>query len=498
MAITRRQFIKRTSLATAGAFFGPSLFGSPFVRQAMAQTIGDRYLVVFFLDGGNDGFNTVVPYESGTLRTGYTNNRKTGGGGLRLTQADLTGTTLGTGGTLIGDDPNPNTATQLALHPGFRGLQAISAGAGGLKALYDAGELAVVQGCGYPSYSLSHEESRLIWQTANPFGLGAYTGTGWVGRHLQDEYDGSMIPGVNIQSSVAPEFRQSTTSVLAINRLRNFGFPYDYDYESDASAKETAFSALYGAAQSGPLSYVGNSGVATLTSTNSYPPLHGLYESARSAYSDLYDEVDRSAARDLREIAKIIYGVHTGQSGVTARFFQLSNGGYDTHSDQGAVDPDGQHFQLHGEVASGLKVFRDDLSTMLDINGVSAWDKTCVLVYSEFSRRIPQNDNGTDHGSQGPVFVLGGKVNGGVYGNHPNVNDLDGDENTRYRQDAYGGYRSTDFRDVYGTMLKHWVNMQSADVAALLPIDTGSASTRWTVANFDLKRPLGNVDLFQP
>jgi len=493
MAITRRQFIKRTGLATAGAFFGPTLFGNPFVRQAMAQTIGDRYFIVLFLDGGNDGFNTVVPYGSGVLRTAYTGYRNTGGGGLQLSTSDLNGSTLSTGGTLIGNDPN--TGAQLALHPGFLGLNGVSAGAGGLKALYDLGEVAVIQGCGYPSYSLSHEESRGIWQSANPFGLGAYSGTGWVGRHLEGEYTGSDIPAVNIQSSVAPEFRQSTTSVLAINRLRDFGFPYDYDYPGDTNDKDAAFTSLYTNAESGPLVYIGSSGNATLASTNSYPQLHTLYENARGSWSDLYATVDRSSARDLREVAKVIYGVANGlpaSQPVGARFFQLSNGGYDTHSDQGAVDPAGQHFQLHGEISSSIKVFRDDLENM------GVWDKTCILIYSEFSRRIPQNDNGTDHGSQGPMFIIGGKVNGGIYGNHPNVNDIDNDENTRYRQDAYGGYRSTDFRDVYGTVLKHWVNMAAGDVSALLPIDTGSANTRWTVSNFDLTRPVGGVPLFQP
>ena len=65
-------------------------------------------------------------------------------------------------------------------------------------------------------------------------------------------------------------------------------------------------------------------------------------------------------------------------------------------------------------------------------------DKVCVVVWSEFSRRIPQNDNGTDHGSQGPMFVIGGGVTGGVYGNHPNIDAaaLDDDGNTVYTQDA--------------------------------------------------------------
>src|SRR6185503_11666092 len=151
MAITRRQFIKRTGFATAGALFGPSLFGSPFVRQAMASTIGNRYLIAFFLDGGNDGFNTVIPVSDGTLggtlRTAYENARGTGGGGLRLTTGDL---------SLSGIGADFQTNTPLALHPGFRGFQGfdgVTAGDGGLKALYDAGDVAVVQGCGYSNYS---------------------------------------------------------------------------------------------------------------------------------------------------------------------------------------------------------------------------------------------------------------------------------------------------------------------------------------------------------
>src|SRR5262245_32668078 len=127
MAITRRQFITRTGLATAGTLLGPSLFSNPFVRRAMADTIGNRYLVVLFLDGGNDGLNTVVPRSSGALRTAYDGYRSN----INLSQASLAATTIGN---------DPQTGTQLALHPGFSGL----------KALYDLGKVAVIQGCGYP------------------------------------------------------------------------------------------------------------------------------------------------------------------------------------------------------------------------------------------------------------------------------------------------------------------------------------------------------------
>ena len=352
MAITRRQFIKRTGLATAGTLLGPSLFSNPFVRQAMADTIGHRYLVVLFLDGGNDGLNTVIPYQSGSLRTSYDLNRRTDSGGINVTQGQLDGSAIGTSGTLIGNDPG--SGLRLALHPGFASL----------KQLYDLGKVAVIQGCGYPDYNLSHDQSRTIWETANPLGLSAYTGTGWVGRHLAAEYGGTDIPGVCIEDEVAPEFRQTATSVLAINRLRDFGFPYDDDHSDDQPAKRATFQDLYdnAVADAQPLrNYLGNSGSATLLASESYPQAHSRYQHDRPAASQTYDDVGRSTATDLREIAKVIYAVEQSLPNVSAHFFRLSNGGYDTHSDQGGYDPaNGQQHSLHAEVGDSLLAFYND------------------------------------------------------------------------------------------------------------------------------------------
>jgi uncharacterized protein (DUF1501 family) len=467
MAITRRQFIKRTGAVAAGSFLGPGLFANPWIRKALADTIGDRYFVVIFLDGGNDGLNTVIPVTNGggSLRTAYEAARGTGRGGLRMTPGELAATLV---------DNDPNTGAQLAIHPGFTGL----------KNLYDLGKVAVIQGCGYPDYNLSHEQSRAIWQTANPLGLSGLAGTGWMGRYLAANYASTDIPGVSLDDGVAAEFRQTTTSVLALEELSDFGFPYD-DFGDDVSAKRDAFAALYAAAGSSlqpTASYVGDSGTATLVSSESYPPLDSLYTNARQSFDQQYSALDTSSARNLREIAKIIYGVSSGVPNVNARFFQLSNGGYDTHSDQGGADPNGQHYLLHKEIGDALEVFYGDCADM----GVAS--KVTVLVWSEFSRRINQNDNGTDHGSQGPMFVIGGSVNGGVYGNHPNIDAgaLDDSENTVYTQNA-NPFRSTDFRDVYGTILKHWLNMPAATIlAGVLPPDSGPAASYWTVPNLDL------------
>ncbi len=471
MAITRRQFIKRSGLAAAGTLVGPSLFRNPFVRRAFADTIGDRYLLVVFLDGGNDGLNTVTPIadgSSGSLRTAYQAARSaSGSGGLRLSAGAL-------GPVAIGNDPL--TATPLAVHPGLVGL----------KNLYDLGKVAVIQGCGYPDYNLSHEISRKAWESGNPLGAGGYTG-GWVGRHLAMEYGSTDIPAVNIRGEVAGELLQSATSVLAVDELQYFGFPYDNWYPEDDGAKHDAFGALYGNAATSAAAYLRQAGIVgstVQTATESYANLHDNYVGDRSAFNDAYDNIAADSkyfSSDLREVAKVIYGVKSGVPNVNARFFEVRNGGYDTHSDQGAANTDGQHYQLHREVGDAIEVFYNDCLDM----GVA--DKLCIVVWSEFSRRIEQNDNGTDHGSQGPVFVIGG-INGGVYGNHPDINSgsIDDYGNTVYSQ-AAGMYRSTDFRDVYGTILKHWLNIPQATIlSSILPLDSGDPSLYWTVPSFDM------------
>ncbi len=195
----------------------------------------------------------------------------------------------------------------------------------------------------------------MIWQTANPLGNGGYAATGWMGRFLADAsqmYSGSDIPAVNIDDSVVGEYRQSQTSVLALRRLRDFGFPYD-DYSSfDVQPPSAARSrrcirpppgrrSRPSRTSATPASRPCSAARAIRCSTVSTRP------TARPTASCTTTSA-RSVSRDLREVAKVIYGVATGQPNVNARFFQLSNGGYDTHSDQGGAT--GQHHDLHKEV----------------------------------------------------------------------------------------------------------------------------------------------------
>lgn len=503
MAITRRQFLTRTGLASAGALLGPSLFGSPWMQRAMAATLGDRYFIVLFLDGGNDGQNTIIPVSGGsTIGTGAHGLRPlyeavrthpSTAGGIRILNP-LVPTPGPNAPALI----DPNTGCQLGFHPGLAAI----------REMYEDGMVAVIQGCGYPSYNLSHEVSRGIWERGAPLGT---IGTGWMGRYLGAAgYGGGDIPAANIGGRVAGEYQQTATSVLVFDRLQNFGFPYDGDYGNDNAAKRAAFVALHNAASangSGAMQYIGGTGNSTLTATTIYPELHRQYVADRNSWNRAYSNnnppgLNSSTSRGFREIAKTIYGVARGAlpASLGARCFQLANGGYDTHSNQGGAEANGDHFRLHAEVGDAIKLFYDDLADMA--SGASPGsglhdlpNKVTVMVWSEFSRRVYQNDNGTDHGSQGPMFVIGGAdaINGGIYGNHPNIDGNDGTHgidnngNSRYSQDNANPQRSTDFRDVYGTIIKHWLGI--ANPSPILPLDSTlgySGSRYWTQANFDM------------
>jgi uncharacterized protein (DUF1501 family) len=466
MEISRRKFLAGSGLLGAGLATMP-IFGNPFVRRALAD-IGNRYLVVVFLDGGNDGLNTVTPIDDGggTLRQDYDAQRTS----IGIDPADL---------LLLGNDPLSGAA--LGLNPGLAGF----------AQLHAAGRLALIQNCGYPDPNLSHEKATQIWQTASP--LGVSSGEGWLGRGLElHGYGSAEIPVVATGDRIPGEFVQRSTGVLTMRELEDFGFPADEEVAGDESARRAAFATLYAsAASAGPevLRYLGATGTATLGATASYPPLHDAYAISRPDFLEAWDALGGEVAPQLREIAKVIHGVNSGAPGVASRFFHATQFGFDTHANQGRAVAGGWHYDRMHELGDALTLFYDDLEDM----GLA--DDVLVLVWSEFGRRVRQNANGTDHGTTGPLFLLGGDINGGIYDPHANLSEtaLDWGGNPPYSQDAANPFRARDFRDVYGTILKHWVGLdEAALLAGVLPPDPASLDPNlyWTPGNHNFDLPV--------
>ncbi len=129
----------------------------------------DRVLVLIQLSGGNDGLNTVIPLDQ---YAAYANLRKN----IALPEDRVLRLTAATG-----------------LHPA----------ASGVKTLYDAGKLCVVQGVSYPNPNFSHFRATDIWLTASDYNQ--YLSSGWMGRYLDYEFPG--YPGDYPQTIALPGYR---------------------------------------------------------------------------------------------------------------------------------------------------------------------------------------------------------------------------------------------------------------------------------------------------
>ena len=184
----------------------------------------------------------------------------------------------------------------------------------GLKNLYDLGKVAVIQGCGYPEYSLSHEESRAHLGDGQPARLGALPAPA-----------GSAAISPRTTARPTSRASRSATRSPASSGRRRPAFSRSGASTSSASPTTTSTATttsrpsatrsrhLCAAASGGEpgdaRSTSATAGRRRSLSSESYPPLDGTYEADRAAWNQLYDDLGSSTARDLREVAKIIYGV---------------------------------------------------------------------------------------------------------------------------------------------------------------------------------------------
>jgi len=143
-------------------------------------------------------------------------------------------------------------------------------------------------------------------------------------------------------------------------------------------------------------------------------------------------------ARTLQQVTQML----TSDFGTRVVYLQL--GGFDTHANEKP-----QHATLMTQLADSLLAFQNDL----DGHGLSG--RVVTMTFSEFGRRVKENGSqGTDHGAAGPMFVVGKSIRGGLYGDHPKLDDLD-DGDLRF---------GIDFRSVYSTVLEDWLGASASDV----------------------------------
>ncbi len=288
----------------------------------------------------------------------------------------------------------------LGLNPALRGL----------KQVWDSRRLAVLLGVGYPKPNRSHFRSMDIWQTGAPSKV---INTGWVGRWL----DGTKAPrqaAVSMEP-VLPPVLAGTTRTGCCVAYGGIALP--------RWSTEAMVSSLGGDQPDEPDMCAWAAG--------SYRDLvafqHLLGPRTGSTVQPTGTGGQSSLSIQLGQVLRCI------EAGVPAQVFSVSMGGFDSHADERDA-----HQSLLGQLDQALTGFVDALDR------IEAGRQVSVLVYSEFGRRVRANaSQGTDHGTAGPVLVLGPRVAGGFYGEQPSLTDLDD-----------GDLKATmDFRDILGTVL---------------------------------------------
>jgi uncharacterized protein (DUF1501 family) len=305
-----------------------------------------------------------------------------------------------------------------------------------LQSFWGDGKMKVVHGVGYEDQSLSHFRSSDIWATGTD--SDEVLQSGFLGRHYEEEYPDFLnsppddplaiqigsVGNLMFKGSDATDYAFSVTDPNQLYQLAQNGWLHDVNNLPDC---------LYGE-QLGFLRAITNS-------TYNYA---GVINDAYNASSNSVTYPDSPLSSQLALVARLIKG------GLGTKIYLVTLDGFDTH----AVQPD-VHQTLLTDLADSVSSFYQDL-------GASGRDNDVLsMTISEFGRRVEQNaSDGTDHGAAAPSLFFGPALEGsGFIGNHPSLSNLDFAGNMIF---------DIDYRQLYASVLEHWLCIPEADVDAAL------------------------------
>ncbi|MBS1493680.1 MAG: DUF1501 domain-containing protein [Bacteroidetes bacterium] len=402
----RRDFIKTISIGTAGAALS---FNSIPIKALGASSVAknllnpllttNKILVVVQLLGGNDGLNTLIPYQDSNYFIKRPN--------LNIPQnqvLSLPGSTMG-------------------LHPALTEF----------KNLMIDGKLAIVQNVGYANPNFSHFRATDIWHTASD--SNQVLQTGWLGRYLHEEYP-------NFPSNLPPDpmsIQIGTSADLSL--LSQVG-----DMSLTFQDPNQFYQLTQGAAFSGYETIKTLAGMelnfARKVGADSLQYANRVKQAADLGNNLVEYPINNTLADQLKIVAKLIDG------GLNTRLYVVTLAGFDTHSSQLIA-----HNILLNKLNGAITSFMQDLQ----LNGIN--NRVVGMTISEFGRRVSENGSaGTDHGTAAPLFVFGDLVNQGVYGNNPDLVNLNnGNLNFQY-----------DYRQVYSSVLKQLFAVSDQELLNIL------------------------------
>jgi uncharacterized protein (DUF1501 family) len=408
MKVTRRQFVRGGVAAFTVSYAAPAFLAD----IARAQGASRRNLVVLYLSGGNDALSTLIPYTDAH----YYSRRPT----LAVPASSV---------LQVGSDASGKA---LGLHPRLTGLRQI----------FDAGDLAIIQRTGYPNSSRSHFLGTDIWSTANPANS---SGTGWLGRYLDalpDPVD--PLVGWSTVRELPHSLEGKRVSVPAIPSVAGYAFssPNSGSEAQYSRATMTAI-ASHVPVDRPHLAFVNGTSMAALATLDRVASV--------ASYTGTVTYANNGLAQALKAVAGAI------ARGIGTKVFWVQTGGFDTHAGQGTNQTNGAYANLMGTVGDSLLAFYTDMRNQ------GLLQDTLVLQFSEFGRRVIENGSqGTDHGAAGVMMAVGGGVNGGLYGTAAGLNpdNADGTLENNGNDVRY----ETDFRSVYARVLDQWLGTDSVSI----------------------------------
>ena len=327
----------------------------------MANSNKPPVLVVLQLTGGNDYFNTVIPYTDGNY---YDSRRSLG----------------------ISENRVLKLNDQLGLHPAMAPM----------KDIFDSGDMAVIHGIGYANSPRSHFRSMDIWHTCEPDKVGT---EGWLGRAMKqiDPRSENPVTGVNVGQALPRALVAPGVSVASVADVSNYGLLTNIEQKQQRLQVLERFANMYGPAvgTGQVMEYLGQTGLDALKGAD-------ILKIAPEQYESSVEYGSSPIAHKLRDIAMM----HTADVGT--RVFYTDHGSFDTHAAQATM-----HAQLWTDVSEAIADFWDDLREH------DADDNVTMFLFSEFGRRVRDNGSGTDHGAAGVAFAIGPNVNGGFYSEYP-------------------------------------------------------------------------------
>jgi uncharacterized protein (DUF1501 family) len=407
---SRREIIRLGLGLVAGGMYAPAFLSRTLwaIQQARAplrseqSDLSDQILIVVQLSGGNDGLNTVVPVFSEE----YTRARPA----LRVAPGDT---------LKLNDD--------FGLHPQMTAF----------RSLYDDGLVSIVHGVGYPNPNRSHFRSMEVWHTARPETKSI--STGWLGRYFDNACAGCAPPsaGIHFGASIQQALWGEQNKVIALTDPEKLGWQ---PLKEDAGSFNSEMEALQRLLKSGSVPpetmFIAHTAMDSIVSADRISAAL-----AKGRTTATYPDTEFGNA--LQTTAQLISG------GLKTRVYYLSLGGFDTHANQ-----TGRHDELLAEYSNGMRALLDDLKAGGDA------DRVLVLTFTEFGRRLSENaSGGTDHGTANPVFLIGTRIKPGFFGKFPALSpdalDPIGDP-----------VHTTDFREVYATILEKWLATPSEPILA--------------------------------